>query len=290
MSRAFLHVEVDGGTAGPGRVQRELALKGLLSELTDRVEVIGTGRLTADLPKVEGLERRARELEGRIRDTLAVAPRMGLAPNVPLARLASRAVRPSGLLVIDDAAGDRRVGELPVDALHGVGPVSARLLENTGIYTVGDLQVMAEADLARVLGAVQGARVFRAVHGRDPGFPRRTRSSERTFPEGVRDPVVLRRELARQLSGLLADLDRDSGAPPRPLGRGGEPVSHARRAVSGSCRAGRGRRDPVARSDGGRGARDPHAGHHARRLRSPGAAARAPLRLTGPQQGPPDGW
>jgi nucleotidyltransferase/DNA polymerase involved in DNA repair len=213
MSRAFLHVEVDGGTAGPGRVQRELALKGLLSELTDRVEVIGTGRLTADLPKVEGLERRARELEGRIRDTLAVAPRMGLAPNVPLARLASRAVRPSGLLVIDDAAGDRRVGELPVDALHGVGPVSARLLENTGIYTVGDLQVMAEADLARVLGAVQGARVFRAVHGRDPGFPRRTRSSERTFPEGVRDPVVLRRELARQLSGLLADLDRDSVAP-----------------------------------------------------------------------------
>lgn len=233
MPRAFLHVELDPAGDAPGpRPAQELALKGLLSELTDRVETLGTGRITADLPRLPSLGRTARELEGRIRQSMRVAPRIGVAPNAPLARLASRAVRPSGTLVIEDAGSDVRVTELPVDAIHGVGPVSSRLLEAVGVATVGDLLSLAPEVVLRVLGPVGGARVLRAVSGRDPGFPRRSRSSERTFPAAVRSAAALEQEVERQLAGLLVDLARD-GLAPRSLtvrlrGGTGEVVSRVR--------------------------------------------------------------
>ena len=58
----------------------------------------------------------------------------------------------------------------------------------------------------------EGTTIAKA-HGRDPGIPRRTRSSERTFPQPVSEGAWLARDVSRQLTGLMGDLARDCMAP-----------------------------------------------------------------------------
>ena len=80
----------------------------------------------------------ARRLKERIREETQLTASAGVAPNKFLAKIASGWKKPDGLTVIAPERVERFLQKLPVDALWGVGPVTARSCaprESSGSWT-----------------------------------------------------------------------------------------------------------------------------------------------------------
>src|SRR5438105_12734803 len=82
----------------------------------------------------------ARRLKDRIREVTALTASAGVAPNKFLAKIASGWDKPDGLTVISPDRIEPFLQKLPVDALWGVGPVTARKLRAHGIDKLVDVR------------------------------------------------------------------------------------------------------------------------------------------------------
>src|SRR3989442_14369753 len=80
----------------------------------------------------------AKRLKARIREDTQLTASAGVAPNKFLAKIASGWKKPDGLTVIHPDRVEPFLQQLPVDALWGVGPATARKLRNRGIERVVD--------------------------------------------------------------------------------------------------------------------------------------------------------
>ena len=92
----------------------------------------------------------AKRLKARIREATRLTASAGVAPNKFLAKVASGWKKPDGLTVISPERVEPFLQQLPVDALWGVGPVTARKLRARGIERLvdvrtTDIQVLREA-------------------------------------------------------------------------------------------------------------------------------------------------
>src|SRR6201997_516531 len=93
----------------------------------------------------------ARRLKEEIRAATGLTASAGVAPNKFLAKIASGWKKPDGLTVIAPDRMESFLQRLPVDALWGVGPVTARKLSARGIERLVDLRT---ADTEMLRGAV----------------------------------------------------------------------------------------------------------------------------------------
>src|SRR5688500_15379165 len=75
----------------------------------------------------------ARRIKDRIKDVTQLTASAGVAPNKFLAKIASGWKKPDGLTVIAPERIEKFLHELPVDALWGVGPVTAARLREREI-------------------------------------------------------------------------------------------------------------------------------------------------------------
>ena len=75
----------------------------------------------------------AKRLKREIREATHLTASAGVAPNKFLAKIASGYRKPDGLTVIPPERVEAFLQELPVEALWGVGPVTARKLRAAGI-------------------------------------------------------------------------------------------------------------------------------------------------------------
>ena len=82
----------------------------------------------------------ARRLKERIRAETGLTASAGVAPNKFLAKIASGWKKPDGLTVISPERVEPFLQRLPVDALWGVGPVTARKLRARGIERLVDVR------------------------------------------------------------------------------------------------------------------------------------------------------
>lgn len=154
----------------------------------------------------------ARRLKRWMRGEVGLTVSAGAAPNKFLAKIASDWDKPDGLTVIPAERVDAFLRRLPVEALWGVGPVTAKRLRAAGVVRLVDVRT---AD-PRVLRRAVGSRtdwLRRLAEGRDdrPVTPDRTvksSGSERTYPEDLTDPGVIRRELDRLAQSGAAWLER----------------------------------------------------------------------------------
>jgi DNA polymerase-4 len=83
-----------------------------------------------------------------------------------LAKVASTVAKPDGLLVVQP---DEELGflhPLPVEALWGVGPITARKLRDHGVAVVRQVAELDEATLVRWLGRASGRT---STHSRTTG-------------------------------------------------------------------------------------------------------------------------
>ena len=96
----------------------------------------------------------ARRIKERIRETTGLTASAGVAPNKFLAKIASGWKKPDGLTVIPPDRVEPFLQRLPVDALWGVGPVTARKLRGRGINRLVDVRAADERVLRDTIGSM----------------------------------------------------------------------------------------------------------------------------------------
>ena len=134
----------------------------------------------------------------------------GVAPNKFLAKIASAWKKPDGLTVIAPERVERFLQTLPVDALWGVGPVTAARLRERGIERLVDVRT-ASPDLLRDAvgsGADWLRRLAEGIDDRrvEPHSEPKSCSSENTFASDLMDLDEIRvavDEMARDCASWL---------------------------------------------------------------------------------------
>jgi DNA polymerase-4 len=143
----------------------------------------------------------AKRLKGQIFDQTGLTASAGVAPNKFLAKIASGYRKPDGLTVISPDRVESFLQELPVEALWGVGPVTARKLHAAGILKLTDVRSVELERLREIVGSL--ADWLRQLsHGDDPRavVPDReskSSSTENTYAEDLTDLEAMRAELDR---------------------------------------------------------------------------------------------
>src|SRR5438876_528637 len=77
---------------------------------------------------------------------------VGVARTKHLAKIASQATKPDGLVVVEPGREQEFLRPLPVDLMWGVEQVTSARLANMGIRTIGDLTATQAPMLRRLLG------------------------------------------------------------------------------------------------------------------------------------------
>jgi DNA polymerase-4 len=142
----------------------------------------------------------AAAIRARIAGELGLPASVGIAPTKSLAKLASRAAKPDGVFVVPADGVEAFLRPLPVEALWGVGPTTARALAKLGVHRVGDLADTPADTLRRTVGVAAGEHLMAMATGRDPrrvvpDVAGRSAGAERTFETDLTDPGQLRAEL-----------------------------------------------------------------------------------------------
>jgi DNA polymerase-4 len=142
----------------------------------------------------------AKRLKAAILEATGLTASAGVAPNKFLAKIASGWRKPDGLTVVAPERIESFLQALPVDALWGVGPVTARRLRERGIERLVDVRT-ADPDVLRaaVGGAVEWLQ--RLAAGEDdravvPDRASKSSSSECTYAEDLIDLAHIREEIA----------------------------------------------------------------------------------------------
>jgi DNA polymerase-4 len=154
----------------------------------------------------------ARRLKDRIRAETGLTASAGVAPNKFLAKIASGWKKPDGLTVISPDRVEPFLQQLPVDALWGVGPVTARRLRARGIERLVDVRSTDVHVLRETVGSL--ADWLRALaHGIDDrpvvaNRPAKSSGSENTYPEDLLDLDMMRREIGDMAEHAVSWLAR----------------------------------------------------------------------------------
>ena len=152
----------------------------------------------------------ARGIKQRIRETTQLGASVGVAPNKLVAKIGSDLEKPDGLTVIAPERMEAFLAQLPVEALWGVGPVTAKKLRAIGIGKLLDVRSADEAKLRKAVGSLADW-LRRLSHGDDPrevkpDRPWKSISSEDTYPEDLVSLKEMRAEIARLAQRAAASL------------------------------------------------------------------------------------
>ncbi len=149
----------------------------------------------------------ARRLKTEIRDRTGLTASAGVAPNKFLAKIASGWQKPDGLTVIAPERVEHFLHGLPVDALWGVGPVTAAKLRERGIEKLTDVRTADPAVLRDAVGSLadwlqelaRGHDERPVVSEHEP----KSSGSENTFERDLTDLATIRSEIS-EMAGHAA--------------------------------------------------------------------------------------
>ena len=133
----------------------------------------------------------AERLKREIKAATGLTASAGVAPNKFLAKIASAWKKPDGLTVIAPERVEKFLQKLPVDALWGVGPVTAARLRERGIEQLVDVRTADPAVLREAVGS--GAdwlrRLAEGIDDREvePHSEPKSCGSENTFASDLTD-------------------------------------------------------------------------------------------------------
>ena len=172
-------------------------------DVTGSQKLLGTGREIA-----VAIRKKVEEQEG-------ITCSVGIAPSKFIAKLASAHCKPNGMLEITTDRILTFLHPLPIQAMWGVGPKTAEVLERLGLRTIEDIAKLPRATLIRALGEANGASLYELAWGRDyrdvtPEEPDRSISAAETFPQDLDNPEEILTEFLRLTERATARL-RDRG-------------------------------------------------------------------------------
>jgi len=144
------------------------------------------------------------EIAGRLREQVrrevGLAITVGVARTKFLAKVASGVAKPDGLLLVEPDRELDFLHPLPVGRLWGVGSVTERKLHERGIYTVGEVALLEQAQLVAILGVASGRHLHALAHNRDP---RRVETGKRRGSIGSQSALGRRPKTPESLESLL---------------------------------------------------------------------------------------
>jgi DNA polymerase IV (DinB-like DNA polymerase) len=206
-------------------VVREVSIDEAYLDVTDRVRWEGQGTLggegeVAGTDGTNGADGRTvsaerptvvefgRELKQAVREEAGVVASVGVAPTMSAAKVASDHDKPDGLVVVEPGDVRAFLAPLDVEAIHNVGPVTAREFREMGIETAEDLAAADPDRLAERFGE-RGLEVRRFARGEDtrevePVGEPKSLSRESAFTEATEDSEE-KRERVRSLAGDVAE-------------------------------------------------------------------------------------
>jgi DNA polymerase IV len=154
----------------------------------------------------------AKRLKQKILEETGLTASAGVAPNKFLAKIASGWRKPDGLTVIAPERVESFLQELPVEALWGVGPVTAKKLRAVGIERLVDVRDFDEIALQKTVGSLAGwlKRLSRGDDPRQvtPDRPWKSISAENTYAEDLKDLAEMRAEVERMARRVAASLEK----------------------------------------------------------------------------------
>ena len=154
----------------------------------------------------------AKRLKSAILETTGLTASAGVAPNKFLAKIASGWRKPDGMTVVAPERIEWFLQQLPVDALWGVGPVTAKRLRERGIERLVDVRTADAEALRAAVGSMAdwlrklaGGEDDRAV---EPNRPTKSSSSEITYDQDLTDLDRIRDEVQGMARDNAAWLQR----------------------------------------------------------------------------------
>jgi DNA polymerase-4 len=151
----------------------------------------------------------ARQIRQRVKTEVGLPISIGVASTKFLAKVASARAKPDGMVVVERGTELDFLHKLPVEAMWGVGRVTAANLHRLGICTIGDLATVPNRALAASLGSGSSGALHALAWNRDPRQVRGGRragsvGSQQALGRGLSDPE----ELAVVVLGLADRVGR----------------------------------------------------------------------------------
>jgi len=142
----------------------------------------------------------AEAVQTAVRAGTSLTCSLGVAPSKVVAKIASDARKPGGLVVVPLGREAAFLAPLAVRRLPGVGPKAEERLKGAGIETIGELAALSDEELRRLLPGSVGAMLRDRARGIDPrelelDTERISISVENTFERDIADRERLHDEL-----------------------------------------------------------------------------------------------
>src|SRR3954454_537839 len=182
----------------------------IFAETSPEVEGLSIDEAFIDVRGMERIAGTPAEIAARLRERVRAEAGLpitvGVARTKFLAKVASGVAKPDGLLVVPVDGELAFLHPLPVEALWGVGKVTAGKLHARGILTVGQVAELPETMLIGLVGKAAGRQLHALAHNRDPrrvttGVRRRSIGGQRAM--GRRGITKSPEELDATLIGLV---------------------------------------------------------------------------------------
>jgi DNA polymerase-4 len=161
------------------------------------LDVSGTMHLLGEPAQI------GREIRHRVRAETGLPISVGVASSKFLAKVASAAAKPDGLLVVNPDDEIAWLHSLPVRVIWGIGPVTERKLHERGVKSVGELAATPVDALSRWLGPGAGHHLHALAWNRDP---RPVQTSRRAKSIGAQSALGRGLTDIEELSGVLLHL------------------------------------------------------------------------------------
>ncbi|HLH87253.1 MAG TPA: DNA polymerase IV [Xanthobacteraceae bacterium] len=195
----------------------------VLHDFTPLVERISIDEAFADVAGCTHLFGSPAEIAAavrrRVRAELGLPISVGVARTKHLAKIASQAAKPDGLVVVDPHAELAFLHELPVELMWGVGPVTQARLADIGVRTIGQLATTPGWSLERIVGRAATEKLTELAWNRDP---REIRTQHRARSAGAQSALGKRpadermfRPALRHLADRVASRLRAKSRPGR---------------------------------------------------------------------------
>ncbi len=192
----------------PVRMERYMEVSrevmGILAGYTPHMQQISVDEAFLDMTGTERLFGPAREtgarLKAEVRARTGLAISVGIGPNKYLAKMATNAGKPDGLVVVRAEDAEAFIDGRALKDLWGIGEKTLQRLTELNITSVRQLRQIPEPDMAHLLGRGAASFLASVARGGDPGIfseepHSRSISSETTFERDRKDRTGIERIL-----------------------------------------------------------------------------------------------
>ena len=204
------------GSFVPGRMGRyqEISRKTfeILYEFTDLVEQVSIDEAYLDISNINMNPMKVvGKIKQRVMEETGLTMSIGISYNKFLAKLASDWNKPDGIKVINPDMIPEILLPLPVKKVYGIGPKSAKRLNDIAVYTIEDLLRLSEEFLEELFGK-SGRETYNRIRGIDlreidTCRERKSLGIERTFNEDTDDVELLKKYLKSYSLNLAFELE-----------------------------------------------------------------------------------